>query len=772
MKQFTKINFNRVRSSIFGCSFDTFVSVFFLAACALFYPLQLSFHTVPYKMSLQIFNMTSLSIIALAFICFKIIPSDLFFYHICTKICLIIREPIRFQYKTLIKSFRTIGWLPVCLFVFLFIIVIQSIVLSFTLEEFLFSLLWITIPVFAFIYYDTLKKYFKIFIIYLFIFNFFYILIYSFMIERLPGRLEMMGITGNRNTHAAFIIFSLFIIFSTICTRAFFLVKKMRLFKSRKEMRNVENHFSSFIYLFLFIFVFIISFYILYYCHSRGAWISIFIVLILFILIEPKMNWFSVFAFFGMKSNNCKKSINRNIKDHVSSMTLEYKGFFTYRRVIYFSVICCIIFTFMYLQRDNIEIYIQKTIDFSKDQVLNSNSELPKKRIKINALGYMQDISAGKYFGRPLNQDIRPSLWNGAFNMFQERWLIGVGTPRFENEYAEYLPISYFMKAVAAFRTEHPHNTILYVADCFGLFGLIAWIILFIYPVIVLLQKYSSLQGDEKIYLWGYLFLLLQSMVGKTFFAWPTLLFALLTVGFLWRIKLRIVDQKDTKAVIYGSISNKSDVLNSKVETQYFASNCNKRCSLNSCLYRYVKILSVLIGVMLFVYGMYYSYNLYKSSSFFRKGEIESNIKNNKLAALYFYKKSLGYNVNGETLYKIAIIKMELEEYSNALLYLNLFDQINFSNYTMVNYWRGYCYYQLEEYQDALKYFEKQVMLYPVMVSSWYGLMLTQKKLGMTNAAEESWNTVLMILKMKKLSLEILSSLLKNLNADLKYIQR
>ena len=75
--------------------------------------------------------------------------------------------------------------------------------------------------------------------------------------------------------------------------------------------------------------------------------------------------------------------------------------------------------------------------------------------------------------------------------------------------------------------------------------------------------------------------------------------------------------------------------------------------------------------------------------------------------------------------------------------------------------------YQLGVYKKALKCFERQAKLYPLMLNSWKAVMLTQKKLGFNREAEDSWDRILQILKMKNISPKMMPLLFDNIKYDM-----
>ena len=104
-----------------------------------------------------------------------------------------------------------------------------------------------------------------------------------------------------------------------------------------------------------------------------------------------------------------------------------------------------------------------------------------------------------KKFQSTINEDVRIPLWEGTLNLIQDYPYIGTGAARFESIFASYRPLDYFMKPNNAVRSNHPHNTLLYIAAAFGIPALILWCILWLYPMVycfITYFKLSTFQAD------------------------------------------------------------------------------------------------------------------------------------------------------------------------------------------------------------------------------------------------------------------------------------
>jgi hypothetical protein len=113
---------------------------------------------------------------------------------------------------------------------------------------------------------------------------------------------------------------------------------------------------------------------------------------------------------------------------------------------------------------------------------------------------------------------------------------LGVSCPSFESAYAQYRPIGYFLKSqYFAFRTTHPHNELLYILACFGIFGAVSWMVLWIYPLVKLFKIFKRLDTITKLSLLSLSILVVHSMFDLILFQWPTIFIACILLGLLWQ---------------------------------------------------------------------------------------------------------------------------------------------------------------------------------------------------------------------------------------------
>lgn len=135
-----------------------------------------------------------------------------------------------------------------------------------------------------------------------------------------------------------------------------------------------------------------------------------------------------------------------------------------------------------------------------------------------------------------LFNDVRSSLWLSTLRLCMDNPFLGVSCPSFESAYAQYRPIGYFLKSqYFAFRTTHPHNELLYILACFGIFGAVSWIVLWIYPLVKLFKVFKKLDTITRLSLLSLSILVVHSMFDLILFQWPTIFIACILLGLLWR---------------------------------------------------------------------------------------------------------------------------------------------------------------------------------------------------------------------------------------------
>ena len=158
------------------------------------------------------------------------------------------------------------------------------------------------------------------------------------------------------------------------------------------------------------------------------------------------------------------------------------------------------------------------------------------------ALGVSGAILLSLFFtdrlGKILAEEDRLTIYEGAVSMIADHPLVGVGDGAFENTYVRYRPLEYFFMKNVAPRSDHPHNHFLYIACCFGLIGLGAWLCLLLLPLwhfFMKLYRREPVPFLVKLYLFAMLYTLFHASLDLVFFVWPNALVSLMILGLFWR---------------------------------------------------------------------------------------------------------------------------------------------------------------------------------------------------------------------------------------------
>lgn len=137
---------------------------------------------------------------------------------------------------------------------------------------------------------------------------------------------------------------------------------------------------------------------------------------------------------------------------------------------------------------------------------------------------------------RLLSSDVRGPLWDSAIAFAADHAWLGAGESSFESEFAPYRSPEYFLNPNASVRTNHPHNNLLFMASCFGVFGLLAWLALTVYPVVYLCVSYGSRGLFEKLCLFAFVSAFAHALFDLILYEWPTSIATLLLLGTLWSV--------------------------------------------------------------------------------------------------------------------------------------------------------------------------------------------------------------------------------------------
>ncbi len=143
---------------------------------------------------------------------------------------------------------------------------------------------------------------------------------------------------------------------------------------------------------------------------------------------------------------------------------------------------------------------------------------------------------AGAYLHNALNEDIRLPLWQATGRMIMQHPLLGVGPGNFTSSFTAYKTLEQKRRAVSAPVTEHPHNELLRLAAELGLPLALAWCVI----LIPLLRRPGVRSGFWQAVHFSAFILIGAGMFDKTLVQPPTRALALILLGILWRRRLKV----------------------------------------------------------------------------------------------------------------------------------------------------------------------------------------------------------------------------------------
>ncbi len=472
-----------------------------------------------------------------------------------------------------------------------------------------------------------------------------------------------------------------------------------------------------FIYL-ITVFFSLYSCYLFYLCYSRAATISLILIIILLCV-----NYFP-------------------LKKIVYIITIA-----SFISIIFFA-------SFLYLKQN-------KTLDtFSK--------------IRQTTCSGLNELHTNLY------EDVRLPLWRDCINMILTYPLTGTGVNMFESTFATHRSIDYFTRHHNAARTNHPHNTLLYVAATLGIPALFFWCILWIYPLIYCLIYFARLSLFMKVVTLSYFSLFFGGLLDLTLFHWPTLYIAAILVGLLWKKvwgRGNVVSVTSNQLAVIGGEKNvvsgqwsvvgeekKKGVISNQlaVNSEQKSEDCNPFCG------KYFLILKVFIytaAILVLLLTIINIYNTFCSTYYFAFGDGSAKV-NCQEQALYYYKKGISYKKNPKYIYKTGkILTNSLDNPQQAYYFFNSLNEIS-PNFSHSNAYTAFNLIKLNRKKDAIPYLTKEVLNYPLSAGAWYRLFLIQKQLKMYKEADSSLKNSLKALLYKGLPPNAMKLLIANPQYD------
>ncbi|MEA2082826.1 MAG: O-antigen ligase family protein [Thermodesulfobacteriota bacterium] len=495
------------------------------------------------------------------------------------------------------------------------------------------------------------------------------------------------GIVGNQNWHAAFLV----------VTTTFALYSIAGLFDYLEKRSSGRKTFIKVIHYFSILLVSGVSCYFVYQCHSRGAWLGLAA---------------TIFAGVILKFRD------------------QIKNYINLRTAIIIAGIFAIFISFQAYQ------YFGAAPNTTERAELN---DVPVHKYNIFSRLFFQ----GKD-NRLLKDDLRPIMWKSTVDLITDHPFVGTGVSRFESVFAPYRPeAGYFTRQAYTVRSNHPHNTPLYIAAVFGIPGFILWCFLWIYPAVYCALTFRKLSAVSQLALLGYLYLFIHGLVDLILFNWPTVVFAAIFTGILWTDTF-----KGKKASLDLSRS-----VAEKTEQPAF------RRLIYPCF-------SVLAGALSLIVTASLVYSNTRGSSYFFKGTIYDD-RNEFKVAVHLFEKGLRYEKKPKYIYRAGTICLtRLNDPERALTYFDMFKEIPQYSYAHSYASTAMCLKQLGRLKESIPLWEKDAERFPLFTAGWYQLALIQLQLGMTSEARKSFEKVEETMAIKNLPLSVLPLILKDANYD------
>ncbi len=528
----------------------------------------------------------------------------------------------------------------------------------------------------------------------------------------LPG--EKVGIAGNRNWNAALMIicacFSIYQTYNWIQSLLF--IRRKPCVSTNKKVNKKLSYTIIFMLMLITLCLLSYSAYIFYKCESRGAVLSGIITALLFVYL--------------LSINHLKNKYKRKLK----------------------LILCFVLFSLLLLSL--IILFIQIT---------SVNQQISK--------------STNQQILTSLRNDVRIPLWEGTLKLIKDYPVLGTNPSAFESVFASYRPLDYFTKPTNTIRSNHPHNTLLYIGAVFGIPGLILWCFLWIYPIVYCFFHYSKLSTIKQLVFYVYIFLFLHGLLDLVLFHWPTVYLAAIFLGLLWEetfknAELRTLNSE--QSINHSQLTTHNSQLtthNSQLTThnsQLTTHNSQLTTHHSQLTTRYsllaTKSLLIITATIIFFYIIHGAYINYKSKYFFETGNYYNKQKKD-FRALYQYQKGLKLKPIPKYLYKTAVTAItSLNNPELALYFFNFFNYITQFDYAHKNGFIALSLLKTGNISETIPFLIKEVVNYPLSAGAWYRLYLIQKQLKMYDAADFSLKNTYRALEAKNLPKRALPILL------------
>lgn len=339
-------------------------------------------------------------------------------------------------------------------------------------------------------------------------------------------------------------------------------------------------------------------------------------------------------------------------------------------------------------------------------------------------------------------RDVRIPLWKGAVDMFADNPTLGVGSSGYEGAYAYYMPIEKFLRShYFAGRSTHPHNQFLFFAGAFGLLGFLSLAYLWLSPLILYFSKYRKASVFSKIVFYTYLMILIHAMLDLVAVRWPTMQFLLILQGIL--LHKTMFKTKYNKA---------------SLQTDESKTNCR-----NPVFIRYLAWITSV--VFLFISLKLIFVNL--ETTYFSRNAIIAGDK--KLLPLAVEKTQLSIKIGNRAIdvHRAAMQSIYwLNDYKLAYQFFQALEKHPAKLVVHSNSRTAQCLIEMNRKSEALKYYDKEIQVFPLSSIALYNKFLLQKDMGRENAAEKTLMQLDQLMRFKGLKMEDMKRILANPEFD------
>lgn len=330
-----------------------------------------------------------------------------------------------------------------------------------------------------------------------------------------------------------------------------------------------------------------------------------------------------------------------------------------------------------------------------------------------------------------LSEDTRFFLIPGGLKIAKENLFLGVSPELYESYALEAFNPGYFLSRYVSERNPHPHNQLVFIAACYGLPGLVAWIYLIFRPFTRLFRTLSEPHHcREKLLFFIFVLLLVSGLVDVTLESWPCKYLFLLIAGVFWH---EIEPESDgVKMPARTAAALRIAAVPALCAALYL-----------SCLYTW-------------------------SSWLYRQANVMQD-RGNGPEALRLLIRSSEINASPIALYRAGLIA--LFDARNPDLALQALSRVTpltgRRNFIGIHGMLGRIYSLKGQSDTALKYFDRETRIYPYSVVNWRNYAQALEKAGKKEEAAAARRKYEETIRLKHLEPEHLPYLFKNQQYDL-----